>query len=139
MFAKKSPKFDFLGKMFTPRCPFPNNKPPHLHKHLQGQARLEALYVFLEDRDSKKMLSFVVKKRGMPSSKLTWQWNIPISIGNTSSNGGFPIAMLVYRRGSFRNFCERLSFQYTPDKSFSQFASFKRGHPKKTKHHLSIS
>ena len=32
------------------------------------------------------------------SSKLTWQWKYTFSIGNTSSNGGFSIAMLVYRR-----------------------------------------
>ena len=34
----------------------------------------------------------------IPSSKLTWQWKSTFPIGNTSSNGGFPLAMLVYRR-----------------------------------------
>ena len=33
----------------------------------------------------------------VPSGKLTWQWNINISIGHTSSKGPFSIAMLVYQ------------------------------------------
>jgi len=34
----------------------------------------------------------------IPSDKLTWlAGKPPLLIGNTSSNGGFPIAMLLYR------------------------------------------
>ena len=33
----------------------------------------------------------------LPSGKLTWQWKISIYVGNTSSNGPIPIAMLVYQ------------------------------------------
>ena len=35
--------------------------------------------------------------QSLPSSKLTWQWNITILIGDTSSKGPFSIVMLVYR------------------------------------------
>ena len=37
------------------------------------------------------------------SGKLTWQWKLLFTLGKTSSNGPFSIAMLVYRSLMFEN------------------------------------
>ena len=42
-------------------------------------------------------VQFICLKGGLPFGKLTWQWKIPIFNRNTSSKGGFSIAMLIYR------------------------------------------
>ena len=46
------------------------------------------------------------------SSKLTWlAGKSPSSIGNTSSNGPFSIAMLVYQRASFANLLQVMTYE----------------------------
>ena len=37
-------------------------------------------------------------KKKLPSGKLTWKWKIPLFPSKYHQNGGFSMAMLVYRR-----------------------------------------
>ena len=67
---------------------------------IHGTTRLQRYWQFIATFPGGSLLKGAEEKDiHLPSSKLTWQWKFTFStIGNTSSNGGFSIAMLVYRR-----------------------------------------